>query len=217
MTSLLGGLDLKLVPHVKSAAGTSHQKQRFNESYFTYSRLHFSCFINKLTFPYKIKIGWAAADFRINGCLISYKSLISLCTFSISSLNILWDIHHHHSHWSKACTSIISPFFHLKMQEQQQSCTHKWCANVFSKCGQIGKLHLSIAVSLLLAQICFYICGLLKICIMLLTHFLGYISISDYLKYSHLKWVTKQTNMPPLWEPGNCLNQGCSFKSLSSW
>lgn len=84
------------------------------------------------------------------------------------------------------------------MQEQQQSDTYKWCANVFSKCGQIGKLHLSIAISLLLAQIYFYICGLLKICIMLLIHLLGYISISDYLKYSHLKWVTKQPNMPPL-------------------
>lgn len=216
MTSLLGRLNLKLVPHVKSAAGTSHQKQHFNESYFTYSRLHFSCFINKLTFPYKIKIGWAAADFRINGCLISYKSPISLCTFSSSSLNIIWisiitiptDLKH---------TVLWFPlYFSLKMQQQQQSGTYKWCANVFSKCGEIAKLHLSIAISLLLAQIYFYICGLLKICIMLLTHFLGYISISDYLKYSHLKWVTKQPNMPPLWKSGNRLNQGNSFKSLSS-
>lgn len=64
------------------------------------------------------------------------------------------------------------------------------------QCEQIVKWHLSIAISLLLAQIYFYIFGLLKTCIMLLTHFLGYISISDYLKYSHLKWVAKQPKMP---------------------
>lgn len=58
----------------------------------------------------------------------------------------------------------------------------------------------------------FFIWDLLKTCIMLLSHFLGKSSINDYLKYSHLKWVTKQPNMPPLWKSGNWLSQDNSCK-----